>query len=109
MGQDKALLPLPGNERTTFVAHLVSILTALCSEVLLVARDDAQAAAYTSLPGIRTIIDKVPFLRTDDLQATNFCALDGGIYVRSYKQYQYAFSQKHNCGQLIHNCTHLLM
>jgi len=60
MGQDKALLPLPGNERTTFVAHLVSILTALCSEVLLVARDDAQAAAYTSLPGIRTIIDKVP-------------------------------------------------
>ncbi len=51
MGKDKALLPLPGNERMSFVEHLASVLTTLCSEVLLVARD---------LAGVRTLTDKVP-------------------------------------------------
>src|SRR2546425_2586638 len=60
MGKDKAWLPLPGNERTSFVGHLASILTTLCSEVLLVARDDAQVGNYAALAGVRTLTDKVP-------------------------------------------------
>jgi len=60
MGKDKAWLPLPGNERITFVEHIASILTTLCSEVLLVARDDAQVANYVALAGVRTLTDKVP-------------------------------------------------
>jgi len=46
MGKDKALLPLPDNEGVTFVEHLTTMLTTLCSEVLLVARDDLQGASY---------------------------------------------------------------
>jgi len=60
MGKDKALLPLPGNERMSFVEHLASVLTTLCSEVLLVARDDAQVGNYAALAGVRTLTDKVP-------------------------------------------------
>ena len=59
MGKDKALLPLPGDQAVTFVEHLASILIACCAEVLIVARDQAQAAAY-SLPGVRVASDKVP-------------------------------------------------
>ncbi|SRR2546421_7413943 len=60
MGKDKALLPLPGNESVTFVEHLATMLDALCSEVLLVARDDAQATNYAHLVKVRTLTDRVP-------------------------------------------------
>lgn len=46
MGSDKALLPVPGREQVTFVAHLASLLTTLCSEVVLVTRDEDQATRY---------------------------------------------------------------
>ena len=59
MGKDKALLPLPDNEGVTFVEHLTTMLTTLCSEVLLVARDDVQAANYAHLIGARTLTDRV--------------------------------------------------
>ncbi len=59
MGSNKALLPLPGKERLTFVEQLVSTLTPLCSETILVARDAADAANY-ALPGIQVVTDKVP-------------------------------------------------
>jgi molybdopterin-guanine dinucleotide biosynthesis protein A len=60
MGKNKALLPLPGNEQLTFVEHLARILTACCSEVLLVVRDQAAATAYVALPNVRVVIDKTP-------------------------------------------------
>jgi molybdenum cofactor guanylyltransferase len=60
MGKDKAWLPLPGQEGTTFIEHLASILTALCSETFLVARDEAHAANYTALAGVRVLSDKIP-------------------------------------------------
>jgi molybdopterin-guanine dinucleotide biosynthesis protein A len=59
MGRDKALLGLPGNSSLTFVGHLSSIFTSLCPEVLVVARNEADAADYM-LPGVRVVIDKVP-------------------------------------------------
>jgi molybdenum cofactor guanylyltransferase len=59
MGSNKALLPLPGKERLTFIEQLVSTLTPLCAETILVARDAADAANYT-LPGIQIVTDKVP-------------------------------------------------
>jgi molybdenum cofactor guanylyltransferase len=59
MGRDKALLPLPGSERLTFVEHLNTMLTACCSEVVLVARDAEQAAEY-AFAGIHTITDEAP-------------------------------------------------
>jgi molybdopterin-guanine dinucleotide biosynthesis protein A len=59
MGKDKALLPLPHNERVTFVAHLASLLSTYCCEVILVARDAHAAAAYI-LPGVRIITDHMP-------------------------------------------------
>jgi molybdenum cofactor guanylyltransferase len=59
MGSNKAFLPLPGKERLTFIEHLVSTLTALCSETILVARDAADAANYV-LPGVRVVTDKAP-------------------------------------------------
>ena len=59
MGKDKALLPLPQNERVTFVAHLASLLSAYCSEVILVARDVDSAAQY-ALSGVRIVTDQVP-------------------------------------------------
>ena len=60
MGKDKALLPLPDNEGVTFVEHLTAMLTTLCSEVLLVARDDLQGASYAHLKGVRILNDRVP-------------------------------------------------
>ena len=60
MGKDKALLPLPDNEGVTFVEHLTAMLTTLCSEVLLVARDDLQGASYAHLKGVRILTDRVP-------------------------------------------------
>jgi molybdenum cofactor guanylyltransferase len=59
MGSDKALLPLPGSQRLTFVEHLSAMLTACCSEVVLVARDAEQAAEYAFV-GVHTIIDEAP-------------------------------------------------
>lgn len=59
MGQNKALLPHPGNQSITFVEHLASILCSLCSEVLIVARDEAHASGFM-LPGVRVVFDLVP-------------------------------------------------
>lgn len=59
MGTNKALLALPGNRHVTFVEHLASTLTPLCTETILVARDSNDAANYT-LPGVQVITDKVP-------------------------------------------------
>jgi molybdenum cofactor guanylyltransferase len=58
MGKNKALLPLPGNSSLTFIEHLSSMLTSFCPEVLIVARDEADAANY-ALPGVRVVTDKV--------------------------------------------------
>ncbi len=60
MGQDKALLPHPLDRQHTFVAHQVATLVPLCHEVLLVARDEEQAAHYTSLQDVRVLIDQTP-------------------------------------------------
>src|SRR5712692_10592333 len=59
MGSNKALLPLPGKERLTFVEQLVSTLTPLCAETILVARDATNAANYV-LPGVHIVTDKMP-------------------------------------------------
>jgi molybdopterin-guanine dinucleotide biosynthesis protein A len=62
MGTDKALLPLPGSAQMTFVEHLAAMLSAPCSEVVLVARDETQRAQYEALtlPGARIITDRTP-------------------------------------------------
>jgi len=60
MGTEKALLPLPGNKHITFVEHLASLLAEQCEQVLLVARDQAQADLYSMVAGARVLIDKVP-------------------------------------------------
>lgn len=60
MGQDKALLPHPLDRQRTFVAHQVATLAPLCHEVLLVVRDEEQAAHYTSLQDVRLLIDQTP-------------------------------------------------
>ncbi len=62
MGRDKALLPLPGSGQETFLEHIVTVLTPLCQEVMLVARDDAQAAAYAQhVPAhVRIVTDRIP-------------------------------------------------
>ncbi len=59
MGSNKALLPLPGKDRLTFIEQLVSTLTPLCAETILVARDAAGAANYT-FPRVCVVIDKTP-------------------------------------------------
>jgi len=59
MGSNKAFLPLPGKERLTFIEQLVSTLTPLCAETILVARDAADAANYV-LPGVHAVTDKIP-------------------------------------------------
>jgi molybdenum cofactor guanylyltransferase len=59
MGQNKALLPHPGDQSITFVENLVSILTNLCLEVLIVAQDEGHTTGYT-LPGVRLVFDQVP-------------------------------------------------
>jgi molybdopterin-guanine dinucleotide biosynthesis protein A len=60
MGKNKALLPLPGNERITFVEHLAQMLVACCSQVLLVVRDQDAANAYNALPNVCVVFDKTP-------------------------------------------------
>ena len=60
MGTEKALLPLPGNKQLTFVEHLAALLARQCSQVLLVARDEAQATRYARVAGVRMLIDQVP-------------------------------------------------
>jgi molybdenum cofactor guanylyltransferase len=59
MGKNKALLPLPGNPSLTFVGHLSSILTSFCPEVIIVARDESNAANF-ALPGVHVVTDEVP-------------------------------------------------
>lgn len=59
MGSNKAFLPFPGKEHLTFIEQLVSTLTPLCAETILVARDAADAANYV-LPGVHAVTDKVP-------------------------------------------------
>jgi molybdenum cofactor guanylyltransferase len=59
MGQNKALLPHPANQSITFVEHLTSILSPLCTEVLIVARDEAHATGFM-LPGVRVVFDLLP-------------------------------------------------
>ena len=53
MGSNKALLPVPGQSSLTFVEHLASLLSALCPEVLLVARNEMSDKEYSSFPGAR--------------------------------------------------------
>jgi molybdopterin-guanine dinucleotide biosynthesis protein A len=62
MGRNKATLPLPGGMQTTFVAHLAALLLPLCSEVIIVARDREQAAAYAAhVPSsVSLTTDRVP-------------------------------------------------
>jgi len=81
MGSDKALLSLPNvgtsainrqptqpTERLTFVEYLTDLLVSFCDEVIIVARDEAQAAILSALPHIaglststvRVIHDLVP-------------------------------------------------
>lgn len=60
MGTEKALLPLPGNKQLTFVEHLAALLAEQCCQVLLVARDEAQATRYARVAGVRILLDKVP-------------------------------------------------
>ena len=60
MGRDKALLPLPGHEQFTFIEHLTTLLTSLCGEVILVARDAKQAAHYATRLSIPVVTDNVP-------------------------------------------------
>lgn len=59
MGTNKALLALPGNRHITFVEHLTSTLTPLCTETILVVRDANDAANY-SLAGVRVVTDNLP-------------------------------------------------
>ncbi len=59
MGTDKALLPLPGNPSESFLVYLVSTLTPLCAEVLVVARDQAQFAGV-ALPDTPMVFDQKP-------------------------------------------------
>ncbi len=60
MGTDKALLPLPGEQDVTFVERLASLLAFYCQEVLLVARDAAQAVDYAIVEprGARIVTDE---------------------------------------------------
>ncbi len=66
MGRDKALLTVPGQEQVTFVEHLIGLLTTVCSEVVLVTRDEDQATSYTKYltaqeaRSVRIVNDKVP-------------------------------------------------
>ncbi|GCE19773.1 molybdenum cofactor guanylyltransferase [Dictyobacter kobayashii] len=61
MGRDKALLPLPGEPATTFLAHLASLLIEHCQDVVLVARDQEQSHEYLPYlpPLVRVVTDEV--------------------------------------------------
>lgn len=63
MGRDKALLPVTNTSHRTFLTHLATTLSPLCDELLLVARDEEQAARYRAVADVATfgiITDKVP-------------------------------------------------
>jgi molybdenum cofactor guanylyltransferase len=60
MGTEKALLKLPGARTITFVEQLAATLSEQCGDVLLVARDQEQAASYGILRGVMILTDKVP-------------------------------------------------
>lgn len=67
MGRDKALLSLPAAVQETFLTHLLTLLTPICNEVVLVVRDAEQAAAYASyltpfMPTTRIVQDHTPAL-----------------------------------------------
>lgn len=59
MGKNKAMLPVPGKEHITFVEQPTALLTSLCSEVLIVARDTMDAANY-HFPGVEVVTDRMP-------------------------------------------------
>ncbi len=59
MGRDKATLPLPDDANTTFVEHLATLIAVQCSEVVLVVRNQEQAAWYGHL-GISIVTDEMP-------------------------------------------------
>src|SRR5579884_1381171 len=58
MGTNKALLRLPGNAALTFLDSLVSVLTPLCEEVVIVAAD-AEYEATLARPGTRLVYDHI--------------------------------------------------
>jgi molybdopterin-guanine dinucleotide biosynthesis protein A len=63
MGRNKALLALPGESAHTFVERLTSLLSELCVETLLVARDEHSGKEYASFPtgaSRRLIYDDIP-------------------------------------------------
>jgi molybdopterin-guanine dinucleotide biosynthesis protein A len=61
MGTDKALLPLANAPHSTFLAQLATTLASLCNELLLVARDEEQAARYkAATANVRIVTDKAP-------------------------------------------------
>lgn len=63
MGRNKALLPLPDDSSLTFVERLASLLAEICSEILLVARDEANGKEYLSVSrkqNWRLVYDQIP-------------------------------------------------
>jgi molybdenum cofactor guanylyltransferase len=59
MGKDKALLPVPGHEHSTFVEHLATLLATVGREVILVARDTTSAVDFASLTHVHVVTDQV--------------------------------------------------
>ena len=59
MGTSKALLPLPGKASETFLARIVSTLSPLCADVLVVARAETQFGDI-ALPQASLVVDKRP-------------------------------------------------
>jgi molybdopterin-guanine dinucleotide biosynthesis protein A len=80
MGRNKALLPAPDASSLTFVERLASLLAEICTEILLVARDETSGKEYSSLSGSqnwRIVYDQVanqgPLMGLySGLQATTF-------------------------------------
>jgi molybdenum cofactor guanylyltransferase len=60
MGQNKALLSVPGRAQVTFVERLAALLCPLCAETLLVARDETSKGDYGKLIGVCVVTDIVP-------------------------------------------------
>lgn len=63
MGRDKALLPTSEETSRTFVEHLASLLSKICTSVLLVARDEMSGKEYLSLPSAQSwqmVYDQIP-------------------------------------------------
>ncbi len=63
MGRDKALLPMPGAVSLTFVEYLASLLATICTQILLVARDQESGKEYLALSDRRLwqiVYDQIP-------------------------------------------------